>query len=212
MRTISFLILAILLSCSTNADVVRVAVASNFRNPMIDIARQFESNGEHTLVVSYGASGKLFAQIINGAPFDVFLSADQEKPQRLIDRRLAIADTRMTYAYGQLILWSAQSSEQSLRDFLVTSEGRIAMANPRLAPYGQAALETLRTLSLIEQTQDRWVMGENIAQTFHFVHSGNATAGFIERERERERVHKRVHETSSNIPLSHYIPNEWEQS
>ena len=186
MRTKLILIFFIFASSTTRADEVRIAVASNFRSPMVEIARVFEAESEHKIVVSYGASGKLFAQIINGAPIDVFLSADQVKPQKLIERKLAIADSQTTYGYGALVLWSYQISTLPLQDILVESKGRIAMANPRLAPYGQAALETLRALSMIKTTQHRWVLGENIAQTFHFVHSGNATIGFIARSQLRD--------------------------
>ncbi|PDH41663.1 MAG: molybdate ABC transporter substrate-binding protein [OM182 bacterium MED-G24] len=179
MKMLSMSLLTVFLSSSACAEVVRVAVASNFRGPMVEIAKRFESESPHELVISYGASGKLFAQIVNGAPFDVFLSADKIKPQRLIDLNLAESNSRITYAFGRLVLWSPLSSDRSFRDMLRETDGRIAMANPRLAPYGQAARETLATLSLTEQTRGRWVLGENIAQTFHFVHSGNAQMGFV---------------------------------
>ena len=106
MRTKLILIFFIFASSTTRADEVRIAVASNFRSPMVEIARLFEAESEHKIVVSYGASGKLFAQIINGAPIDVFLSADQVKPQQLIERKLAIADSQTTYGYGALVLLS----------------------------------------------------------------------------------------------------------
>ena len=164
---------------STRADVVKIAVASNFRGAMTEIAHVFENDSTHQLLITYGASGKLYAQIVNGAPFDVFLSADQIKPQRLIESSLAQADSRVTYAYGRLVLWSRQKTNRPIREALLTADGRIAIANPRLAPYGVASMETLNALSVADETRARWVLGENIAQTFHFVHSGNAALGFV---------------------------------
>lgn len=164
-----------------HADKLTIAVASNFTAPMREIAARFEARSEHKLQLAFGSSGKLFAQINHGAPFQAFFSADQEKPARLIQQGLADADTQFTYAQGQLALWSLQPE-------LVDSQGKVlagpnynklAIANPRLAPYGAAAVETLKNLDLLETTRPRWVQGENIAQTYQFVATENADLGMV---------------------------------
>lgn len=175
------LLAGLLAAVPLHAEPLHVAVASNFTAPMEQIAEAFEAETGHVLALSSGASGKFFAQISNGAPFGVFFSADQAKPQRLEEEGLAVAGTRFTYAVGALALWSADEA-------LVDSEGtilkqgrfeRLALANPRLAPYGAAAVEVLNALGLAASTRQRWVMGENISQTYQFVHSGAAPLGLV---------------------------------
>ncbi|MEQ8953244.1 MAG: molybdate ABC transporter substrate-binding protein [Gammaproteobacteria bacterium] len=158
-----------------------MAVASNFSAPMQEIASRFEQETGHTVNISLGSSGRFFAQISNGAPFQVFLSADQDKPLRLEQAGLTVAGSRFTYAQGRLVLWSADETllEDSTEILYTDNFQRLALANPRLAPYGQAALEVLQELNLVERTQDRWVMGENIAQAYQFVETGNAELGFV---------------------------------
>ena len=166
---------------SENPLQVRVAVASNFIKPMQQLKAQFEQQTSIKVFVSYSASGKLFAQIINGAPYDVFLSADQSKPQELIKQEKASAQRRFTYARGKLVLWSSTPLiVNNSPEILATNTFRkVALANPKFAPYGQAAVDVLTNLSLLKQTKPKWVMGESISQTYQFVATGNADIGFI---------------------------------
>jgi molybdate transport system substrate-binding protein len=159
------------------ADHAHIAVASNFAATAKTLATQFESDTPHSLSLSFGSSGKLYAQIINGAPFSVFLSADQAKPEALEASGRALE--RRTYARGRLVIWIRQPDSNDWQQQLRRAElGKIAFANPRLAPYGAAAQQVLERLAL-NDTRNRWITGENIAQTFQFVTSGNAGAGFI---------------------------------
>lgn len=163
-----------------SSDEVRLAVASNFTPTMKKIESAFEQGHPHTLLISYGSSGKLFAQIQHGAPFDVFLSADQDKPKRLEKLGLSIARSRRTYAIGSLVVWSPSIKHNELRQRLISGEyDRLALANPMLAPYGRAAVEVLQSLGIQHSSRNEWVMGENIAQAFQFVHSGNAQLGMV---------------------------------
>lgn len=148
---------------------------------MQDIERAFESNSEHELRIIRGSSGKHYAQIINGAPFDVFLSADQLRPRRLVEEGIAEEPALSTYAQGQLALWSRQSGLPLDREYLLNTDNYnvISIANPRLAPYGQAATEVFSHLGLESVLSERLVMGENVAQAFQFVFSGNADLGLI---------------------------------
>lgn len=163
------------------AGTVTAAVAANFTRPMQAIAERFEAETGHQLRLSFGSSGQLFAQIQNGAPFDVFLSADQTKPQALIDSGDALADSRFTYAVGALALWSSTPDRFSDGEALLRSGdfNRLAIANPRLAPYGVAAVEVLHRLGLNEQLADQIIQGQNIAQTHQFVATGNADLGLV---------------------------------
>lgn len=174
------LCVASLLSLNTSAEEIIVAVASNFLHPMQDIVAHFEQTTDHRVKLVNGSSGKLFAHIQHGAPFHVFFSADQSKPTALVDAGLAPSESRFTYAVGALALWSAQSDFVQGAETL--KEGRfnkLAIANPRLAPYGVAAMEVLENLGLREPLDNKLVQGENIGQTFQFVSTGNATLGFV---------------------------------
>jgi molybdate transport system substrate-binding protein len=177
-----FAVLALgLLSLTANADEINVAVASNFTATMNDISIAFKNKTGHKLILSFGASGKFFAQIKNGAPFQVFFSADQEKPQVLIKDGLAVPGTEFSYAIGRLALWSAKPGFVD-PEADVLQQGnfkKLAIANPLHAPYGEAALEVLQHLGLAEKLQPRLVLGENIAQTYQFVETGNAELGFV---------------------------------
>ncbi|HUH37621.1 MAG TPA: molybdate ABC transporter substrate-binding protein [Spongiibacteraceae bacterium] len=158
-----------------------VAVASNFAAPMAELAKHFERETGHRLTLAFGSSGKIFAQIQNGAPYAVFLSADQAKPRALEAAGRVTPRSRFTYAVGRLVLWSADPARVD-SDATVLRSGafrKLALANPRLAPYGEAALQTLTALDLVETTRARWVQGENIAQTYQFVSTGNADIGFV---------------------------------
>ncbi len=171
------LLLAIQPLAARAGDELLVAVASNFIAPMREIATAFEQQTGHKVTLASGSSGKLYAQIRHGAPFDVFLSADDEKPRALEAGGYALPGSRFTYALGWLALWSPNSTDP--KGLLHGDFARLALANPRLAPYGQAALSTLANLGLLERTRSRWVQGENIAQTYQFVASGNADLAFV---------------------------------
>lgn len=162
-------------------DEIKVAVASNFSSAIKEIAREFEVNSDHRVVLSPGSSGRHYAQIINGAPFDVFFSADSERPQRLEEEGVAMAHSRFTYAVGKLVVWSPNSDKVDAKGKVLNSDdfGYLAIANPRLSPYGRAAKQVLQNLGIWESLQSQMVRGENIAQTFQFVSSGNAALGFV---------------------------------
>ncbi len=163
------------------ADDIAIAVAANFAAPMEEIAEAFNQITGHRLKISTGASGKFYAQIRNGAPFQVFLSADQEKPEQLEKDGLAVQGTRFTYAIGKLALWSADPDKVDNNGKVLESGrfNKIAIANPKTAPYGEAAIETLSALKLKTRLEPKFVMGENISQTHQFVASGNAELGFV---------------------------------
>ena len=168
------------------AGEARVAVAANFAVTAQRLAEDFRSESGHILVLSSGSTGKFYAQIKSGAPFDVLLSADEDTPRRLESERFAVAASRFTYALGRLVLWSPRPGFDR-EDALRTQRfERLAIANPRLAPYGLAARQTLEKLGLWEALQKKLVQGENIAQTFQFVSSGNADAGFVALSQVRE--------------------------
>lgn len=165
----------------TFADEVQIAVAANFAAPIEEIGKAFNKATGHQLKISTGASGKFYAQITNGAPFQVFLSADEEKPAQLEKDGLAVQGTRFTYAIGKLVLWSANPATVDARGRVLEKGkfNKLAIANPKTAPYGEAAIETLSALKLKNSVQPKIVMGENISQTYQFVSSGNAEIGFV---------------------------------
>lgn len=162
------------------AEEVQVAVAANFVSTLKDIAAQFEKGSKHNVQITPGSSGKVYAQIKNGAPFDVFLSADDERPKLLEDEGLGVKGSRFTYAVGQLVLWSQDPSLVTGQDTLKTATFKhLAIANPKTAPYGAAAMQAMIKLGLWESLQPRIVMGENLGQTVGFLESGNAELGFL---------------------------------
>ncbi|WP_436130587.1 molybdate ABC transporter substrate-binding protein [Acidovorax sp. LjRoot38] len=164
-----------------HADTVSVAVAANFTAPMQKIAAAFEADTGHKAELSFGATGKFYAQITHGAPFQVLLSADDTTPARLEREGKAVAHSRFTYAIGTLVLWSAQPGTVDAKgDVLKSGDFKhLAIANPKLAPYGAAALQVMEKLGVATALQPRLVQGENIAQTFQFVSTGNAQLGFV---------------------------------
>jgi len=170
-----------LLAGAASAEDVQVAVAANFSAPMQVIAAAFKKDTGHKARLAFGSSGKFYAQIKNGAPFQVLLSADAETPARLEREGMTVAATRLTYAIGKLALWSAQAGRVDARGDVLKrgNYAHLAIANPRLAPYGAAAIEVLKHLDLLDAVQPRLVQGENIAQTYQFVASGNAELGFV---------------------------------
>ncbi|MFT4629679.1 MAG: molybdate transport system substrate-binding protein [Dinoroseobacter sp.] len=169
---------------SVRAEELRVAVASNFKDTFKVIAQNFEDLAGHTVLISSGSTGKHFAQIANGAPFDLFLAADAERPRLVEQRGLGILGSRRTYAIGKLALLSnltqQGTSNQDPSQLLTEISFRhLAIANPSHAPYGIAAIEVLTSKGLWPKLKPKLVRGENIAQTFQFVKSGNAELGFI---------------------------------
>lgn len=166
---------------AVQAAEVQVAVAANFATPMARIAEGFAAATGHTLTLSTGATGKFYAQVVAGAPFEVLLAADDETPRRLVAEGHAVAGTAFTYAIGRLVLWSARPGfvdEQGA----VLGSGRfahLAIANPKTAPYGAAAMKVLRSRGLAEALAPKLVTGESIAQAYQFVFTGNAELGFV---------------------------------
>lgn len=188
---------------------INVAVASNFVEPMQEIATLFEAKTNYKVILSFGATGKHYAQINHGAPFDIFFAADVERPKRLEKQGLTIAKSRFTYALGKLVLWSATLTD-------IDSEGKIlaqnnfrhlAIANPRLAPYGKAAQEVLEQKKLWHQLSNKLVYGENINQTFQFVKSGNAELGFVASS-QINNPHHTIEGSCWEIPPNLYNPIE----
>lgn len=173
--------LALMAAFAAHSAEVSVAVAANFAAPMQQIAVQFQRDTGHKAVLSFGATGKFYAQIANGAPFGVLLAADDATPQKIAREGLGNGATRFTYAIGRLVLWSKQPGYVDAEgQVLRTGDWKhIAIANPKLAPYGQAAMQTLDKLGLAAQVQPRVVTGENIGQTYQFAASGNAPLGFV---------------------------------
>jgi molybdate transport system substrate-binding protein len=170
-----------LLSSAAQTAELTLAVASNFTPAMHEIALRFERETGHKVRTVSGSSGKFHAQIRNGAPFHAFFSADAEKPLRLEQEGLAVPGTRFTYAIGRLALWSPRPSfvDNAGRVLHQGAFGRLAIANPLHAPYGAAALEVLQRLGLADRLRGKLAQGENVAQAYQFVDSGNAELGFV---------------------------------
>ncbi|BBR53553.1 MULTISPECIES: molybdate ABC transporter substrate-binding protein [Pseudomonas] len=163
------------------ADEVQVAVAANFTAPLQAIAKDFEKDTGHKLVVASGATGQFYAQIKNGAPFDVFLAADDSTPAKLEQEKAIVPGSRFTYAIGTLALWSAKPGYVDDKGEILKQNTfqHLAIANPKTAPYGLAATQVLDKLNLTETTQAKLVEGQNITQAFQFVSTGNAELGFV---------------------------------
>ena len=178
-----FVLLPLLLAAgagSALADDARVAVAANFSRSAEQLVAQFEQSQAHEIELVSGSSARFYAQLRSGAPFDVFLSADQVKPALLAEEGLAVPESRYTYAVGRLVLWTAEPSQAISSESLSwDGGGKVALANPRLAPYGLAASEAIDNLGLSEIVAERLIMGENISQAYQFVATGNAPLGFV---------------------------------
>ena len=176
-----YLLFSIALSLSTPvmADEVQIAVASNFTAPMKTIAADFEQQTKHKVLLSFGATGKFYAQIKNGAPYDVLLAADDVIPKKLEQEDAAVAGSRFTYAIGRLVLWSAKADFVDPNVLQRGNFQHLALASPKLAPYGAAAMDVLTHLGLVKSLEAKFVQGENISQAFQFVSSGNAELGFV---------------------------------
>ncbi len=157
-----------------------VAVAANFTDAAKEIAAAFHQKTGHDAVLSFGASGQFYTQITQDAPFQIFLSADNERPKKLVDDGLGVADSRFTYAIGKLVLWSKTPNlvkgEETLK---AASFAKLSICNPVAAPYGAAAVETMKSLKVYDALQPKFVEGANITQAFQFVQTGNAELGFV---------------------------------
>ncbi len=180
-RTIRSALVLLLFALPASADEISVAVASNFAGPLKQIAQEFEKTSGHKLNIAAGATGKFYAQIQNGAPFEVFLSADDTTPGKLEQEGLAVPGSRFTYAIGKLALWSAKPGYVDAKGSVLKKNAfsHIALANPKTAPYGAAAIEVLKSMHLLDSLTPKFVQGENIAQTQQFVSTGNAELGFV---------------------------------
>ncbi len=175
------LLLSGLLVLNASAGEVTVAVASNFALPMKVIAGEFERESGHRVRLAFGSSGNFYAQIKHGAPFDLFLSADQAKPAALEAEGMIHPGSRFTYAIGTLVLWSPKPDlvDQQAEVLAQGQFRKLAIANPKLAPYGTAAAQALQSLGIYDRMMPRLVRGENIGQTYQFVSTGNAELGFV---------------------------------
>ncbi|MGY2291043.1 molybdate ABC transporter substrate-binding protein [Pseudomonas sp. SDO528_S397] len=180
-RLAPFALLGALAFTSAHADEVQVAVAANFTAPIQAIAADFEKDTGHKLVASYGATGQFYTQIKNGAPFEVFLSADDTTPKKLDDEGATVKGSRFTYAVGTLALWSAKDGYVDAKGDVLKKNAfkHLSIADPKTAPYGLAATQVLAKEGLSEQVQDKLVTGQNITQAFQFVSTGNAELGFV---------------------------------
>lgn len=171
---------ALLWAAAARAGETSVAVAANFTEPATEIARLFTEKTGHVATLSFGASGQFLTQISQGAPFQVFLSADAARPSTAIADGLAVEGSQFTYAVGTLVLWSKEAGlvtgPETLKEIAFD---KIAIADPKSAPYGAAAIETMRKLGLYDALNPKIVQGQSIAQTFQFVDTGNAALGFV---------------------------------
>ena len=197
------LIASLLLTASViSAEPIRVAVASNFAQPAKALVALFEEQQNHELVLAFGSTGKHFAQITQGAPFDIFLAADSDYPKLLETKGLTVKNSRYTYAIGTLIVWAPAIPTDEIVPYLqnINFHRPIAIANPRRSPYGRAAQQVLTGMGLWNKLQSKLVRGENIAQTYQFVESGNASLGFI--------AQSQHYLPSSRVKDSVWIPSE----
>ncbi len=210
MKTLTLIIGTLLLITKpVIADELRVAVASNFSETIKYLSEKFESRTDHKIKLIFGSTGRHYAQIKNGAPFDIFFAADSKRPQRLEKEGLTSAGSRFTYARGKLVLWSpderlidadAQVLEQANFDHL-------SIANPKLAPYGKAAQDFLQSRKLWKPLMKKTVRGENIGQAFHFVNSGNAELGLVAYSQVKH-PDKDIKGSFWEVPTSLYSPIE----
>ena len=175
------LLLALGIPAIAEADEVQVAVAANFLAPLQEIAKSFEKETGHQTLITSGATGQLFTQIQHGAPFEVMISADAKTPKKLVKNELALADSQFTYARGKLVLWSVDPAVVDASGAVLKSDKfkHLAIANPKTAPYGTAAMESLDKLGLTASLKSKLVEGENISQAKQFVDTGNAEVGFV---------------------------------
>ncbi len=169
------------LAGAAQAAAVTVAVAANFAGPMAKIAEGFAAASGHTLKISTGSTGKFYSQIVAGAPFEVLIAADDETPKKLIAEGHAVAGSNFSYAIGQLVLWSAQPGYVDEQGAVLAAGkfNKLAIANPKLAPYGRAGMEVIKAKGLTEAIAPKLVTGASIAHAYQFVSTGNAELGFV---------------------------------
>lgn len=178
-KAIFSLVLAFGLANHALADKIHIAVAANFTAAMKEISAQFEQQTGHKLLVSYGSTGKLYAQIINNAPFEIFLAADQKRPQ-LLHEKDKLGEKPATYAIGKLVLWSRDSQRDVSEAALKAGNfKKIALANPKTAPYGAAAVQIMEHLQVAKTLRKKWIVGDTVAQTYQFIATGNVELGFV---------------------------------
>ncbi len=188
------------------SEKVHVAVASNFLNPLKEIAQHFKQDTGNTLILISGSTGKLYAQARHGAPFDILLAADENRPALLEREGVGVKGTRFTYAVGALVLWSLDPDKvQGEESLTQMDKGKLAIANPKTAPYGRAAKQTLERLGLWQKLRPFLVRGENIAQTLQFVATGNAALGFIAKSQVEDPRFK-LKGSRWEIPADHHEP------
>jgi molybdate transport system substrate-binding protein len=179
---VSALLASLLLVVPTvRADEITVAVAANFTAPFNRIAAEFEKDTGHKLLSSYGSTGKFYAQIKNGAPFELLLAADDETPARLIRENAADQATQYSYAIGKLVMWSPKPGVVDAAGEVLKRGGfeRIALTNPKLAPYGAAAVETMKAMGVFDSLSPKFVTAETVIQAHQFISSGNSPLGFV---------------------------------
>ena len=181
LRRLIALTASLLAAAAAHAGTVQVAVAANFTAPARALAEVFARSTGHQAQLSFGATGAFYTQIKHGAPFDVFLAADDERPARLEKEGDAVPGSRFTYATGKLVLWSAKPGLVDEQGAVLKAGqfGKLAIANPKLAPYGAAAVETMDRLGLAAALQPKLVTGESIGQAYNFIATGNAELGFV---------------------------------
>lgn len=206
-------LLAICLTGVSHASQVRIAVASNFLMPLKSIAEDFQKQGGYSVKISSGSTGKLYAQIINGAPFDIFLAANSREPLRLEQAGKIAKGSRFTYALGQLVLWGphleikGDADRNDLKKVLTTASWqRLSVANPKTAPYGAAAIETLNNLGIYDELKGKIINGENVSQSYQYVASGAAQLGFVALSQILSQIHSqtKAQAGSSNDSDKHY--------
>lgn len=185
---------------------INIAVAANFAPVLKDIVKTYQETAPHELVIISGSTGKLYTQVTHGAPFDLFLSADQEHPRKLVDAEMADAGSLYTYAEGAIVLWSLKWPSESAKQHLMQgSFSSLAIANPKIAPYGLAAKQAMDAMGVTMSAEQKLLQGENIAQTFHFVRFGNADLGFVSLSQIKQ--YEQLHGEKASywrVPRDHY--------
>ena len=207
LNIIIFFLLSFLTPAIVSADRLEVAVAANFAGVLDELVIPFHNRSGHTLVASSAATGKLYAQIKNGAPYEMLLSADISTPQKLEQEGAAVPESRFTYAIGKLVLWSAKEGFVDPKGEILKHGffAHLAIANPKVAPYGAAAMDVLKKREALAHLESKIVQGENIAQTYQFIASGNAELGFVALSQIQKEV-KSGHGSVWMVPEDEYQP------
>ncbi|MBD3609479.1 MAG: molybdate ABC transporter substrate-binding protein [Gammaproteobacteria bacterium] len=180
-RTLLLILIFSLFGPALMAGEARIAVASNFSDAMRELAKSYQAHTGNTVTLIFGSTGKHFAQVVHGAPFDAFFAADIKRPRLLEQQGYTVPSSRFTYAIGQIVLWSPKQKLVDNQGQILKSDNfrYLAIANPKLAPYGKAGQQVLQSHQLWRKLQGQLVRGENIGQTYQFVKSGNAELGFV---------------------------------